>query len=157
MPPCGASFVQGEGNMKSRIVFLSENFFAAFPNPPFSEIEQKHDRPYIAFVVKIEGHSWAIPFRSNIKHKNAFFTDAAKGCGIDYSKAVLVDNSNFIDEKRKAWLRQSEFEAIRGKDFEIYQGFKRYIKMYKKALKSGHVRYSHLLKFSTLQYFEDAL
>lgn len=77
--------------MNSKIVFLTNSFYQDHPNPPFKEMEQKQNRPYIVFLVEIEGHTWAIPFRSHIRHGYAFFTDAENKCGIDYSKAVVVD------------------------------------------------------------------
>lgn len=77
--------------MNSKIVFLANSFYKDHPNPPFKEMEQKQNRPYIVFLVEIEGHTWAIPFRSHIRHGHAFFTDRENKCGIDYSKAVVVD------------------------------------------------------------------
>ena len=61
--------------MNSKIVFLTNSFYKDHPNPPFKEMEQKQNRPYIVFLVEIEGHTWAIPFRSHIRHGHAFFTD----------------------------------------------------------------------------------
>ena len=36
--------------MKSRIVFLSESFYRDRPDPPYKEMEQKQNRPYIVFL-----------------------------------------------------------------------------------------------------------
>ena len=57
------------------------------------------------FLVELEGHTWAVPFRSHIRHKYAFFTDAENRCGIDYSKAVIDDKPEHIDESVRPHLR----------------------------------------------------
>lgn len=82
--------------MNSKIVFLANSFYQDHPNLPFEEME-KQNRPCIVFLVEIEGHTRAIPFRSHIRHGHAFFTDAENKCGIDYSKAVDVDKSEYTD------------------------------------------------------------
>lgn len=140
--------------MNYRIAFLSDSFYRDHPNPPFKEIEQKQNRPYIVFLVEIEGHIWAIPFRSHIRHAYAFFTDSENKCGIDYSKAVVVDRPEYIDQQARPHLRQNEFEALRGNEFAVQKGFEKYIKLYKKAVRSGHSRYQSLIKYSTLQNYE---
>ena len=37
--------------MNSKIVFLTNSFYKDHPNPPFKEMEQKQNRPYIVFLV----------------------------------------------------------------------------------------------------------
>lgn len=140
--------------MNYRIAFLSDSFYRDHPNPPFKEMEQKQNRPYIVFLVEIEGHIWAIPFRSHIRHAYAFFTDRENKCGIDYSKAVVVDRPEYIDQQTRPHLRQNEFETLRGNEFAVQKGFEKYIKLYKKAVRSGHSRYQSLIKYSTLQNYE---
>ena len=140
--------------MNYRIAFLSDSFYRDHPNPPFKEMEQNQNRPYIVFLVEIEGHIWAIPFRSHIRHAYAFFTDRENKCGIDYSKAVVVDRPEYIDQQTRPHLRQNEFEALRGNEFAVQKGFEKYIKLYKKAVRSGHSRYQSLIKYSTLQNYE---
>lgn len=105
--------------MNSKIVFLTNSFYQDHPNPPFKEMEQKQNRPYIVFLVEIEGHTWATPFRSHIRHRHAFFTDAKNKCGIDYSKAVVVDKPEYIDQQVRPHLRQNEYEALRGNEFAV--------------------------------------
>lgn len=140
--------------MNYRIAFLSDSFYRDHPNPPFKEMEQKQNRPYIVFLVEIEGLIWAIPFRSHIRHAYAFFADRENKCGIDYSKAVVVDRPEYIDQQTRPHLRQNEFEALRGNEFAVQKGFEKYIKLYKKAVRSGHSRYQSLIKYSTLQNYE---
>ena len=140
--------------MNFRIAFLSESFYQDHPNPPFKEMEQKQNRPYIVFLIELEGHRWAVPFRSHIRHRYAFFTDPENRCGIDYSKAVVVDKPEYIDEKTRPHLRPNEFEALRGNEYAVQKGFEKYLKLYKKAVRSGHPRYRSLVEYSTLQNYE---
>lgn len=110
--------------MNSKIVFLTNSFYQDHPNPPFKEMEQKQNRPYIVFLVEIEGHTWAIPFRSHIRHRHAFFTDAKNKCGIDYSKAVVVDKPEYIDQQVRPHLRRTNMKLFA----EMNSQFKRDLK-----------------------------
>lgn len=110
--------------MNSKIVFLTNSFYKDHPNPPFKEMEQKQNRPYIVFLVEIEGHTWAIPFRSHIRHGHAFFTDPENKCGIDYSKAVVVDKPEYIDQQVRPHLRQNNMKLFA----EMNSQFKRDLK-----------------------------
>lgn len=51
--------------------------------------------------IKINDLLFAIPLRSNIRHKNAFWTDTSNGCGLDFSKTVILTDDNYIDKHRK--------------------------------------------------------
>ena len=139
-----------------QFIFLSKDFYNDFKG--FTEIEQKPTRPYIQIVIKVNGTLFAIPMRSNINHKNAFFTDKKNKCGVDFSKAVVITDNKYIDLSRSPYIRPNEFKALQGKDFEIEKGMLKYINLYKKALKSPDIaRNKLLLKYSTLQYFENYL
>ena len=139
--------------MKSKIAFLTKQFYVDHPSPPFSEIEQKENRPYIVFLVQIDGHTWGLPFRSHIKHRYAYWTDRANGCGIDFTKAVVLDDPKYIDSTTKPYLRPNEFAAIKGNEHLVLRGFARYVRLYKKALQSNQPRDANLLRFSTLQNY----
>ena len=143
--------------MKRELVFLTEEFYEDHAQPEYKEIEHKVDRPYMILLVKIEGTVWGLPFRSHIKHAHAFWTDKESGCGIDYSKAVVVSDPKYIDRERTPHIRPKEFEAIRGQEQRIHQGFLSYIKAYKRARRSGHPRYGRMIRYSTLQNYEDLL
>ena len=123
------------------------------PNPPFRELEKKEGRPYIVFLIHVDGHIWGLPFRSHIKHKYAFWTDEMNRCGIDYSKAVILDDPAYIDRDSRPFLRPAEFEALRGNEYDVLKGFRRYLRLFKKAALSGNPRYENLLRFSTLQNY----
>lgn len=76
-------------------------------------------------------------------------------CGIDYSKAVVINDKDYIDNETKVFLRPDEFKKLQGKDYKIKQQFEDYIKLYKQAKIDETVPYrDYILQFSTLQYFE---
>lgn len=143
---------------EKRFVFLSDEFYAAYPNAKYPEMEQKKDRPYIQVCVEIDGVQYAIPLRSDIHHPHVLWTDKANNCGVDFSKAVVITDEKYIDIVREPHLRQNEFDALRGKDYKISQKMKKYIEKYKKAKKDQSKPINKILcQYFTLQYFEEYL
>lgn len=59
-------------NAKYTLNKLAPCFYKDYPRDKYPEIESKRDRPYIVFVVKIDGVRFAIPFRTNIRHAYAY-------------------------------------------------------------------------------------
>ena len=55
-----------------KYTFLTDKFYNDYKN--CVEIEEKTDRPYIRIKICVDGVWWAIPMRSNIKHKYVPFT-----------------------------------------------------------------------------------
>lgn len=140
---------------KKRFVFLSEEFYNAYPEADYPEMEQKRNRPYIQVYVEIDGVQYAIPLRSDIHHPHVLWTDKANHCGVDFSKAVVINKESYIDTTTEPHLRQNEFDALRGKDYKIKTKMEQYIERYKKAKQdlSNSIN-QRLVKYSTLQYFE---
>ena len=94
-----------------KLVFLSAEFYKDYAD--CSEIEQKPTRPYIRIGVLINGVLWAVPFRSNIRHEHVIWTNEAKRCGMDFSKAVvIVDPERYIDSA-VPHLRGEEFAVLK--------------------------------------------
>ncbi|MCL2445934.1 MAG: hypothetical protein FWD06_04110 [Oscillospiraceae bacterium] len=136
--------------------FLSDEFFADYAH--CSEMEQKALRPYGVLLISTIGLDFAIPFRSNIKHDFVFWTDRENGCGLDYSKAVVIDLQRHIRYDRKPVIRKVEFKALLRQDTKIEAGLLRYINTYKKALRApNNPRSQNILAFSTLKYFHQEL
>ena len=82
-----------------KYIFLSKQFYDDYNLKTCPEIAQKQDRPYVMLLIKIDGLTFAIPFRSSIRHKFAYITDKENHCGIDYSKAVVITKNYYIDNK----------------------------------------------------------
>lgn len=137
-----------------KIVFLTEAFYEAYRDCP--EIEKKPTRPYIRVGVLIDGLLWAVPLRSHIKHKYVIWTDEENGCGIDFSKAVVIEKPDEYISTVKPYIRPAEFEVLKSiNDHTIEQKLRSYIKTYKKAKQHMEIsRNQEIVKFSTLQYFE---
>ena len=137
------------------IIQLSEVFYEKYSSCP--EILKKENRPYLAIILKIESITFAIPFRSHIKHKYAFWTDKENGCGLDFTKAVVISSYEEIG-KTNVQIRQNEFNVIKKKDYEITKKFKTFLTMYKKALYRLDVNRNRILiNNSSLQYFLDKI
>ena len=138
-----------------KLVFLTKDFYNDFSKCP--EIENKDQRPYIRVHVNIGGVLWGIPLRSHISHNHVIWTDEENGCGIDFTKAVVISNPALYISGTKPHLRDDEFKVLKRIDeFQLKTKFQRYIKEYKKAKQHPEMkRNKMLLNFSTLQYFEE--
>ncbi len=142
----------------NRFIFMSEEFYRAYPRETYPEIEQKIDRPYIYVSVLINEAQFAVPLRSNINHGNVLWTDRENHCGLDFSKAIVITNEDFIDKNRVPHIRPNEYRSLIGKEYTISQKLKRYIEKYKKAKQKQHIKANQdLCRYSTLQYFEEYL
>jgi len=137
-----------------KFLFLSSLFYSDYVN--CVEIEQKPMRPYVQVCTMINGIQFAVPLRSGIAHKeHVLWTDRLNGCGLDFSKAVVITDKKYIDKISKPHIRQNEFDSLRGKEYIIEQKLKKHISDYKKAKEQLHIdRNKFLCKFSTMQYFE---
>lgn len=140
---------------KKRFIFLTDEFYQAYPSELYPEIEQKHNRPYIQVYVEINGIQYAIPLSSEIHHPHVLWTDKKNHCGVDFSKAVVITDEKYIDMLTEPHIRENEFNALRGKDYKIKVKMEKYIEEYKKAKQDlGKKHNQNLVKYSTLQYFE---
>jgi protein AbiQ len=139
-----------------RIKFLTEQYYADYAH--CTEMERKPLRPHMIVLVRAMGHDFAVPFRSHINHGYAFWTDRANGCGLDYSKAMIVDMARHVDNERRPVIRKEEFKMLIGKEGAIEQGLCRYIELYKKAhLAPENPRNAIILRYSTLRYFHSEI
>lgn len=138
-------------NMKLKI--LSEQFYNTYSH--CSEILKKENRPYACLTVELDGMLFAIPFRHHIKHKYAFHTiDEA---GLDYTKAVIISDIQFLSDDKPS-IESKEFAIIKREENKIRYEFSRYVNQYKRAMKHpDNPRNINILKYSTLQYFEEYL
>lgn len=69
---------------------------------------------------------------------------------------VITDAQRYVETERQPRIRQNEFDALRGKEYILEQGMRKYLKAYIKALENPEIpRNATLLKYSTLQYFQE--
>jgi len=139
-----------------QLKFLTEQYYIDYAQ--YSEMEQKPTRPYAIVLVRAMGYDFAVPFRSNIKHAYAFWTDRENHCGLDYSKAMIVDVGRHVRLDSRPVIRKIEFKALVGKDTDVVNGLCRYIQIYKDAVaRPDHPRSKMVLQCSTLKYFHKEL
>lgn len=137
-------------------VLLTSEFYKDYPNSEYPQLMAKPTRPYTHVKLDICDAHFYIPFRSNIEHPHAFFTNKREKCGIDYSKAVVINDEKYIDNTQRARIRENEFKKVKGKDYKLKRGFEEYIELYKKAKNGEEIAHREdILSFSSLQYFEE--
>ena len=83
--------------------YLSKDFYDKYNAIEYPEIEHKTQRPYIVLLIKIDDNTFGLPLRTNIRHGNCYkFQYSSRPTnsitGIDFSKAVIVNNSNYIGD-----------------------------------------------------------
>ena len=137
-----------------RYIFLSDKFYNDYVN--CREIEQKKLRPYILLLLELNGLLYALPLRSHIKHKYAFLTDKINKCGVDYSKALVITDENYIDSK-KPFIRNNEHKILLSCVDTIKEEFSSYLTDYKRVVSSGAKRTLSKYRYCTLQYFHKEL
>ena len=139
-----------------KFVFLTEQFYIDYAS--CHEIEKKRERPHAQVTLQVGGCLFCIPFRSHIMHEYAYWTDKANHCGLDFSKAVVItDPGKYIDRTNTPFLRPAEYYALKDvSEYEVARRLQYYISQYKKAKTAPEKkRNALLLKYSTLQYFEE--
>ena len=140
------------------LVFLTPEFYADHADCP--EIEKKPDRPHVCAAFLIDGLLCCVPFRSNIRHKYAIWTDKEHHCGLDFSKTVVItDRSRYIDAVRTPYLRKNEHRAFLDiTAYDMQTAMNRYLTQYRRAKQHPEIPRNRLfLQCSTLQYFEDLI
>ena len=127
------------------------------------EILKKVNRPYCIVVIKINNIDIGIPFRSNIKHKYAYYTERRQDnklsrAGLDYTKAVVINLNEDVDTTRKAQIRKEDYKVLLGKEYIVQKGFEKFLAKYKEAvLYPNRDENKFILANSALQYFHSEL
>lgn len=118
----------------------------------------KNDRPYTLTIVTLNNLTFAIPLRSDISHQqNVLWTNKAAKCGLDFTKAILILDPEYIDPQM-VFIRQNEHKNLLGKERRVKEKMEKCIADYKKAkadLSKEHNR--EYCAYSSLQYFEQYL
>lgn len=137
--------------------FLSDAFFDAYPNDLYPEIEAKRGRPYAFYLIELQDGVWfAIPLRRHVSHPFVFRTSDSGG--LDYSKAIPIFDIRYVDTSRRAFVRKEEYPLMQRSVGAIKDGLRDYLAHYKQARKHPErTRNATLIRYSTLQYFEDEL
>lgn len=148
-------------NKSYKLNYLSEAFYAKYNSTDYPEIEHKIGRPYMVMLIKINDNTFAVPFRTNIKHKQSYkfkSTDRAtnSSTGLDFTKAVIVNNISYIGTEAR--IGDKEYIELDTKHYIIIKRFKKYVDDYiklKNSLLPQQVAVNY--KYSTLKYFHREL
>lgn len=152
-------FSLGEVMMKKiySLNYLSTDFYDKYDSKNYPEIEHKASRPYLVMLIKIGTNTYAIPFRTNIRHRYCYkFKTSDRNTqsitGLDYTKAVIINDMKYIGNK--ATIDNKEFVELNNKYFFIVKQFKKYVDGYRRYI-NGELNTFEQRKyqFSTLKYF----
>ncbi|MGN0019139.1 MAG: type III toxin-antitoxin system TenpIN family toxin [Candidatus Gastranaerophilaceae bacterium] len=121
----------------------------------YPEILHKPSRPYVMLLMKIDGLTFAIPIRSHLNHKFGFITNKTTNAGLDYTKAIIILNQDYIANIQRITITKEEMMMISSYKDLIIKDFKRFLNTYKRKIKNN--LNENLLKFTSLQYFQREL
>lgn len=149
-----------------QIYKLSDFFYNAYPKAQYNEILEKRERPYYCIIFELsEEYFVCIPYRTEIKHKYAYFFQNSQRCiqhksGLDYTKMVIVNNINYIDNGQ-AIVDQDEYTEtvknivkIKDEAFNFLEDYKRHVKG---ELTLHPSEFSRRYGYSPLKYFHNEL
>jgi protein AbiQ len=140
---------------------LTPAFYARYKACP--EILTKEDRPYYVLLLTIDSLTYAIPLRSHIHHSYCFAAreEAGEKSGLDFSKAVVIDDDTAYVDQSPVTIRQEEFDVLKTQEYQIKVQFSAYVAEYKKQTlrrqKNPGLPVKGLCKYSALQYFHKEL
>lgn len=86
-----------------QILRLSDLFYNAYPNPPYTEIMKKQRRAYNCLLFQSHYNYFiCIPYRTEISHTYAFrFKKSSRSrmhrSGLDYTKIVIIEKLEYLD------------------------------------------------------------
>ena len=140
---------------------LSAAFYSQFGHN--EEILTKEERPYYVLLLELDSITYAIPLRSHITHPYCYVADNSNGQnkGLDYSKAVVITDSEKFIDPAPVTIRQHEYNVIKQHEYLIRTQFSSYVKLYKKEIrrhqKNQMLPASSLCRYSSLKYFHKEL
>lgn len=149
-----------------QILKLTDDFYNAYPNPPYKEILKKKQRAYNCLLFQTHyDYFICIPYRTEISHPYAFhFTTTARSkvhkSGLDYSKIVIISKTEYIDST-DAIIDKDEFNEtmvnlnrIKKEALDFVEDYVEHIKGIKLLHKREFIR---RYGFSPLKYFQKEL
>ena len=145
---------------------LTQDFLNDYPKTSYPELMYKLGRPYSCLLIDTYlDYYICIPFRSHINHNNAFMfcgtqRSMRSKSGLDYTKMVLVNKDNYIDNK-KVVVDQDEYNEMQKHLLQIVNESVAYLEKYINHVtgkKMMHPReFVRNYQYSTLMYFHDVL
>lgn len=132
-----------------------------YKHADYPEIENKSERPYMVMLIKIEDNTFAIPFRTNLRHNSCYKfkrttrqTDSVTG--LDYTKAVIVNDPSYIGEPAR--VNDMEYTELDANFYIIMTQFKKYLANYIRFVAGKANPYqAQRYRYTTLKYFHKEL
>lgn len=150
-----------KNNKQYKLNYLSPAFYKRYSPDKYPEIENKENRPYMVLLLKVDENTFAIPFRTNVKHNNCYkFKTSTRSTdsitGLDYSKAVIVNEDGYIGEAAR--INDAEYTELDTNYHIIIKRFTTYVRGYIKYVNKTRNEYQAFkYKYTTLQYFHKEL
>ncbi len=151
----------------SKLYLLSTKFVQDYPPSIYPELMYKQGRPYACLLIPShDDYFICIPFRSSIRHKNAFmFTGTARSrkskSGLDYSKIAIIKDMDYFNTDAKAIIDQDEYSEMIKNIPAIVQEANNYVDTYinhMKGISPIHPdMFARKYQYSTLPYFHDIM
>ena len=149
-----------------QILKLTVSFYNAYPNASCKEILKKRQRAYNCLLFQTHYNYFiCIPYRTEISHPYAFHfktTERARihKSGLDYSKIVIIDKTQYIDSV-DAIIDKDEFnetmvnlEKIKKEALDFVEDYVAHMR----GVKRLHKReFDRRYSFSPLKYFHKEL
>lgn len=141
--------------------YLSKDFYDKYNAIEYPEIEHKTQRPYIVLLIKIDDNTFGLPLRTNIRHSNCYkFQYSSRPTnsitGIDFSKAVVVNNNDYIGDI--AEMDNKEYVELNDRIAFIISKFRTYIKGYRTyAMGQANEHQAKKYRYTSLKYFHKEL
>ena len=145
---------------------LSDVFLRDYPAADYPELMYKKGRPYSCLLIDLHlEYRICIPFRSSIRHKNAFLfvgTERSRRTksGLDYSKMVLIRNEAYLNDQNVV-VDQDEYretiQNIRKIAGEAIDYLDEYIHHVDGTHRLHPKNYARKYQYSTLVYFHDIM
>ncbi len=149
-----------------QILQLSNDFYQAYKSPPYQEILTKNNRPYNCLLFQTHYDYYiCIPYRTEISHSYAFrFKKSTRSrkhkSGLDYTKIVIINNNDFIDNKT-AIVDKDEYNETIQYLSKIKGEALKYVEDYVAHINDtnllAHQEFKRRYSFSTLKYFHNEL
>jgi len=150
-------------NKDYQINLLSSEFYNNYPSNLYPEMELKQSRPFLVLIVKIDGYTFAIPFRTNVRHNYCYkFKNTGRetttNTALDFTKAVIINDIKYIGVS--ATIDHDEYIELSSKSFFIIKKFKSFIEKYKRVMADPNkyqYDYNLFSNYCTLKYFHEVL
>jgi protein AbiQ len=139
-----------------RYVHLTSSFYQDFSW--YKETMKNPDRQYLHLVAQHRGHTFVIPFRSEINHRYCFKFSPNNNKGLDYSKAIIIQDMQKYAVPSAKPIPQYQHDLIVRKEATILRKFYKYVDDYCKAVQNNDTNVLNRIgKYSSLMNFHNEL